>query len=272
MKLYTIVTDDNDWYSENKKPFISNDLDIVKNKAKELGGHVEIVDVDYSLEDYNRSFYAIYLNQETDTHYGDCFLDNDNCNFIFVTDNFMVAESRAIEYSESLAEVVRFNIVTEKPQISKPAKDNKKPVKQNQPVVKQNKEENKMSIKNSKAALVLDTAKVEAINGWWQSTTEKAIDIVCSQALKALKKATKNEIIFEYTKLCLEAKLGKAALAFVAGNVILVFYNSDPKIARLGEEIRTYGWRNCFSFLYDSVVEPIMGELKKLVESIPDVK
>lgn len=116
---------------------------------------------------------------------------------------------------------------------------------------------------------VTDTAKNDIKDGAWRAGTNEAIEIVCEQALKVAEKHT-NEFVFEYCKLALNSVAGKAALAMVVGNGILVSNHPNKSFQRLGRELRVYGWANTFSWAFRVLVRPIMDELLELVKGLPE--
>jgi hypothetical protein len=109
-------------------------------------------------------------------------------------------------------------------------------------------------------------AKVDSVDGMWRAGTRKAVDIICERAVKSV--SGYNPTVAGYAEVLLGTKIGKAAVALAAGNALLAV-DRGPQIARLGRELRVLGFDGLFTEVFDTYIQPVLGDLDKLVGSLP---
>lgn len=120
----------------------------------------------------------------------------------------------------------------------------------------------------NKANLVAGVMKEELQDGAYRAATETAVERLAEKVLGLLEK--QGGVAFDVGLAVLSTTTGKAGLAWVVGNAILLSEYKNAKLQRLGYELRVYGYSKTFMFVFNMYVKPLVGDLLALVEDFAE--
>lgn len=86
---------------------------------------------------------------------------------------------------------------------------------------------------------------------------DKSIEISCSYIIRMLP----NNLFGNQIKNYLDSSFGKALIAYIIGNAILVSNSNNFRLQILGEELRVFGLQNTYSVIYSNLISPISDKL-----------
>ena len=119
-----------------------------------------------------------------------------------------------------------------------------------------------------KANLATGVMKEEMKDGAYRAATETAVELLAEKVLGLLEK--QGGVAFDVGLAVLSTTTGKAGLAWVVGNAILLSEYKNDKLQRLGYELRVYGYSKTFMFVFNMYVKPLVGDLLALVEDFTE--
>jgi hypothetical protein len=117
-----------------------------------------------------------------------------------------------------------------------------------------------------KIAAEIDRNKGEMIDGAWRAGTLEALELAKAPVRKVLEAN-----LPMIPASLIDTEYGEAAVAWVAGKAIdLSPYGREPKLDRLGYELRVLAWAKVEHRLLKMVLDPIRESLLKVAEKMPD--